>query len=272
MNALAAAAVVYAHRGWAVFPLAPRGKRPITRHGLKDATCDPGLVGAWWTEQPNANIGVSCGASDLLVVDLDGAEAVTAWSRLTSEYGGHARTLTAMTAKGAHLYFAGEGRSSAGKLAPGIDTRGAGGYVVAPPSVHESGAVYAWADPEAAIVPLPGWVKAMLAPRSPSPVGEARQLPAGAPYTRYGLTALAHLVDEMAATAEGQRNHTLNALAYRAGRLSAGGQLAEHVAEHELIRAAIEAGLPEQEAVQTFWSGFHAGCARPVEIEERSRR
>jgi hypothetical protein len=71
----------------------------------------------------------------------------------------------------------------------------------------------------------------------------------------------------MAATSEGQRNSMLNALAYRCGRLSAAGQLAEQVARRDLVAAAVAAGLDGEEAETTFRSGFTAGLFRPVSLE-----
>jgi hypothetical protein len=266
---LAEAAVAYARRGWRVFPLVPRRKVPLTRHGLHDASRDPGLVGALWAEHPAANVGVACGPSGLLVVDIDGEAAARAWVELAARNGGDPRTLTAATAKGWHCYYEGEGRSTAGRIAPGIDTRGRGGYVVAPPSVHETGALYRWVEPAAAAAPLPSWVAEALRRPPPSPVGEARELPEGAAFTRYGLAALAGIVDEMAATPEGRRNATLNALAFRAGRLVGAGQLAEEVAGRELVAAAVAAGLDAEEAAATFRSGFDAGLLRPVRLEAR---
>ena len=261
---LAAAAICYAARGWYVFPLAPRGKRPLTRRGLHDATRDPGLIAAWWEAAPGANIGVDCGRSWLEVIDLDSEEAAQAWAELAGAHGGHARTLAAKTASGWHVYFAGQGRSTTGRLAPGIDTRGRGGYVVAPPSVHASGHVYRWLDADAPVALLPRWVEEALAPPPPAAIGELRDLPAGMPYTRYGLVALAGLVDAMEATREGQRNATLNAVAYRAGRLAAAGEIAEPVAFQALIDAALTTGLAPAEAGRTFESGFRAGLARPA--------
>jgi Bifunctional DNA primase/polymerase, N-terminal len=268
MNDLATAAVAYARRGWFVFPVAARGKTPVTRRGMLDASTDTELVAAWWEQRPQANIGVACGPSGLLVVDLDGEDAVRAWADLAARHGGHQRTLVARTGKGFHGYFAGEGRSSAGRIGPRIDTRGGGGYVIAPPSVHGSGAVYRWIDPELDPVPVPEWLTEALDRGQPdSPVGERQELPHGALWTSYGCSALAAITDEMAATVEGERNSTLNALAYRCGRLSAAGQLAEDVAHDFLIAAAIQAGLGGDEAEATFRSGFTAGLFRPVSLE-----
>lgn len=271
MNELAAAAVVYAHRGWFVFPLVPRRKVPLTTHGLNDASCDPALVAGWWREQPQANIGVACGPSGLLVVDVDGDEAAETWTRIAGSNGGYQSTLTAKTGNGFHIYFTGPGRSSAGRLGRRIDTRGVGGYVVAPPSIHESGHMYRWLDAAAPVTAAPGWVSAALElPASAAaPMGAARRLPDGAPYTAYGLIALAGIVDEMAAAAEGHRNHTLNALAYRSGRLVAAGEIAEEVAFEELVDAALATGLDPDETSRTFASGFRAGLQIPAQVGER---
>jgi Bifunctional DNA primase/polymerase, N-terminal len=284
MNELGAAAVALARRGWYVFPVAPRGKTPITKRGMLDASNDEDLVAAWWANENRSNIGrtavqrarpnigINCGKSGLLVVDLDGEEAVRAWADLAARHGGHPRTLVARTGKGFHGYFVGESRSSAGRIGPKIDTRGAGGYVIAPPSVHGSGAVYRWIDATLDPVPAPEWLTEALDRGQPeSPVGERGCLPDGIPFTPYGRSALAALTEEMAATIEGERNSTLNALAYRCGRLSAAGQLAEDVAHDFLIAAAIQAGLDGEEAEATFRSGFTAGMFRPVILEALGR-
>jgi Bifunctional DNA primase/polymerase, N-terminal len=271
MNELAAAAVAYARRGWPVFPCAPRGKVPLTKHGLHDASCDVGLVAARWDESPTANIAIACGPSKLFVVDGDGAEAVRSWCELTRRHGHDRRTLTACTGKGFHLYFRGRGRSSAGRIAPCVDTRGEGGYVIAPPSVHGSGARYRWVDARVAIAPVPAWLLEALDRGQPTGnVGEARELSTGLLYTAYGRRALLALADEVAAALKGERNATLNAASYRAGRLSAAGQIAASLARKSLVAAAGRAGLGEREAVATFESGFQAGLLSPAQIDARA--
>jgi Bifunctional DNA primase/polymerase, N-terminal len=270
LSKLGEAAIEYAKRDWFVFPVAPRGKTPLTRRGMLEATTDEGLVAAWWKQWPNANIGVSCGASGLLVVDLDGEDSIRAWNDLAAHHGGYQKTLLARTGKGWHQYFIGQSRSTASRIAPGVDTRSAGGYVIAPPSVHGSGAVYRFAGPLTEPVPAPGWLLELLDHgRHHEEIGERRELPDGVPATAYGSAALERITAEMAGTPEGERNYVLNALAYRCGRLSAAGQLAEQVAQRDLVAAALEAGLGAEEAERTFRSGFSAGLFRPVLLEER---
>jgi Bifunctional DNA primase/polymerase, N-terminal len=271
VNELAASARDYARQGWEVFPIAPRGKTPLTKRGLHDATSDEGLVAAWWEERPQANIGLNCGASGLLVVDVDGEEAARAWGEVCDLHGGLpmmkavATTKVAATARGFHFYFVGQGPSSASRVAAGVDTRGLGGYTILPPSVHATGVRYRWlgaADP----LPLPGWLgDALERPfGEPLVVGERRPLPRGLVCTWYGRTALAGLEEDMLAAREGWRNDTLNRLGYRAGRLAAAGELELGYAERTLVAAAISVGLPEDEALRTYRSGAQAGLLFPA--------
>jgi Bifunctional DNA primase/polymerase, N-terminal len=270
VSELGKAAAALARGGWHVFPVAARGKTPVTKRGMLDASTDEGLVAAWWDERPRANIGVSCGPSGLLVVDLDSEDAVRAWTDLAALHGGHEKTLVARTGKGYHVYFSGQGRSTASRLARGVDTRSGGGYVITPPSVHGSGAVYRWLDRAREPVDAPKWLVEMLASgRHHEEIGERKRLPDGVPFTPYGRSALEGIRAEMTRTAEGERNSVLNALAYRCGRLSAAGQLAEQVAQRDLIAAALVAGLGAEEAARTFRSGFTAGLFRPVVLEEQ---
>jgi hypothetical protein len=263
---LGEAAVAYARRGWHVFPLAPRGKTPVTQHGMLDATCDVGLVAAMWEFRPLANIGVSCGPSRLLVVDVDSQEGARVWGELCILHGGRPRTRTVITGRGFHFYFSGKGRSSASRIATGVDTRGAGGYTILPPSIHGTGARYRWLDPEVCVVPAPGWLLELLleSARSELEVGVRRHLPDGVEATAYGKAALDGLRADMLATQEGWRNDTLNRLGYRAGRLAAAGELDVALAERVLVEAAVEVGLPEEEAVRTYRSGAGAGLLLPT--------
>jgi hypothetical protein len=129
------AALRYTNSGVPVFPC--RGKRPLTRRGHLDATTDPRRITAWFNQWPDANIGVPTGGrSGLLALDVDHPAAM---DELERERGELPATRTHATGSGGiHYLFrypAGdEIRNSAGKLAPGLDVRGEGGYIVAPPS------------------------------------------------------------------------------------------------------------------------------------------
>jgi hypothetical protein len=67
------AALEAAERGWPVFPLVPRGKKPAIDGWQQRATCDPGRIRRWWTRYPRCNVGINCGPAGLLVLDLDAA-------------------------------------------------------------------------------------------------------------------------------------------------------------------------------------------------------
>lgn len=152
------AAIDYIKRGLAVFPLEEKGKRPKTRNGFKDATTDAAQVKAWWQQWPNANIGIATGkrSGGIFVIDLDidedkgidGYHTLEDWQR---ENGKFPETWTAITGRGGyHLYFHSnsEIKNRAG-IIDGVDVRGDGGYVVAPPSIHSNGNRYEWEyDPE----------------------------------------------------------------------------------------------------------------------------
>lgn len=125
-------ALRYANLGWPVFPCRENDKRPLIEKGLHAATTDESMIQQLWRENPRANIGVPCGAN-FWVLDIDprhgGVESLAALEDLHGEI---PVTLTAKTPSGGvHYYFhpTADARNSAGKVGPGIDVRGHGGYV-----------------------------------------------------------------------------------------------------------------------------------------------
>lgn len=160
------AALRYASDGWHVFPLQPRGKAPLTPHGFKDATRDPDLIRSWWSRWVDANIGIATGEpSGVSVIDVDlgkgGEESLDA---LIAAHGGDfLNTYTVQTGSGGvHLFYKnvpGLG-CSAGTLAPGIDVRAEGGYVVAAPSVHASGNRYSVVS-KLPLASAPSWLETL---------------------------------------------------------------------------------------------------------------
>lgn len=178
------AALGYAARGWYVFPLAPLRKTPATEHGFKDATLDPEQIRAWWAATPDANVGIAAGASGLVVLDLDvksGAPGLESWAVLTARVGaGIADTLKAYTPSGGrHFYYSAQGDpigNSASKLGDGLDVRGVGGYVVAPPS-RVPGAAYQWVNEDAPLLPFPNEIATLLMPRPQADTPARPRLP-----------------------------------------------------------------------------------------------
>ena len=124
------------------------GKHPRTQHGLKDATTDPEKVSRWWQIWPHANIGIACEPTGWAVIDVDVAKGGDeSLHDLETTYGKLPDTVRAITGgNGAHIIFTlpSYGFKSAVAIAPGIDTRGTGGYIVASPSHHISGGSYQW--------------------------------------------------------------------------------------------------------------------------------
>jgi len=108
------AALKYAREGWPVLPL--RGKVPLTKHGVKDATRDEAQIREWWTRWPDANIGVVTGkASDLFVVDVDiknGKRGDESLRALIEEHGPLPKTRHSLTASGRSHYFFSDARPS----------------------------------------------------------------------------------------------------------------------------------------------------------------
>jgi hypothetical protein len=158
-------ALALAARGFRIFPCRPREKRPAPANGLKDATADREIIRAWWQQQPDNNIAIATGpASGIFVVDVDGLDAEAALRALEAEHGALPATVEVITARGRHVYFKWPQepvRNSAGKIAPHIDVRGDGGYVLSPPSIHPSGRRYSWSvDSASHIAEAPGWLLA----------------------------------------------------------------------------------------------------------------
>lgn len=162
------AACEYAARGWAVHPLVPRTKRPLTPHGKDDATSDPATVLGWWQRWPQANIGIHCHASGLLVIDIDprngGDETII---DLEDELGDLPPGPRAETGGGGtHFLYRHPGTDVVGKLGPGVDVKDHG-YILAAPSVHPSGLRYEWDEhpDEVPLAELTGeWLRRVTAP------------------------------------------------------------------------------------------------------------
>lgn len=123
--------------GWYVFPIRKGSKKPpLVPHWREDSSKDPAQVMRWSEAFPDCNWGLDCGRSRLLVLDLDGEEGMRSFAQLEVEYGTFEPTFTVATPSGGmHYYFRGVGRTTARKVAPGMDTRGEGGYVVFPGSM-----------------------------------------------------------------------------------------------------------------------------------------
>jgi Bifunctional DNA primase/polymerase, N-terminal/Primase C terminal 1 (PriCT-1) len=169
MASISGAIHEYIRRGWSIIPIKPGDKRPLVRwEEFQRRYSGEEEAHGWFRAWPDAGIGIVTGAiSGLVVIDVDirhgGDVSLEALER---ENGQLPATVECLTGGGGrHLYFAHSGgliRNKAG-LTPGVDLRGDGGYVVAPPSLHLSGVRYVWAadrNPGSMpIAPLPDWVQ-----------------------------------------------------------------------------------------------------------------
>ncbi|MFO0619339.1 MAG: bifunctional DNA primase/polymerase [Polyangiaceae bacterium] len=171
MSALLRAALDYAALGWPVFPLAPKSKKPpASSDGFKSATTDEAQIRAWWTAEPQANIGAACGSFVVLDVDVKpskGKRGDVELVEIVRERGPIGWTRQALTpSRGTHFFFAVPDGvrilRTIGRFAPAIDVLGFGGYVVLPPSRIDDGGDYpgdyVWCDDGAPLAEPSAWV------------------------------------------------------------------------------------------------------------------
>ncbi len=199
--------MAYVRRGWSVIPLAPREKRPlIAWQDFQERAPTEREMEAWERRWPDANVGIVTGrVSGLVVLDIDpqhgGTETIAQMERSHGVLPASVEVITG--GGGRHIYFGHPGRRVANRagIGPGIDLRGDGGLVVAPPSLHPSGRRYAWRqgfDPESLLLAaVPPWLLEAVdhgAPRRGHPM----------PYWRALLAT---------GVAEGERNSAIASLA-----------------------------------------------------------
>jgi hypothetical protein len=163
-------------QGLKIFPVIPGGKLPATKEGWKDASDDPEQIKAWLNINPAFNWGLATGLNQLFVFDIDPA-GLDWWHKLLERdpeiKAAVDRAFQVRTPRGGlHIYFRGEGPSTASRIAEGIDTRGgilkdgeiiSGGYVVLPGSRTEKGSYEAL--PGGEILPLPATLLGIIPPR-----------------------------------------------------------------------------------------------------------
>ncbi|MFG3123674.1 bifunctional DNA primase/polymerase [Streptomyces sp. NPDC048201] len=281
------AALDAAARGWRVFPLRPCGKPPAL-HGEQScprtgecasghvkweqrATTDPDRIRAAWSRAP-FNVGIACGPSGLLVVDLDvpkGKSSSDAPCGATTfaalcERAGHAvpDTYRVRTASGGeHLYFTAPAgvrlANTAGTVAASVDTRAWGGYVVAAGSTTPAGPYEALCGPEA--VALPSWLQAILRPAPKAP--QAPSVAVSGHSRRYADVALTAETRNVASAQQGSREGALFRSARALGRFVAWGDLPRHVVEQALQEAGEAAGLSASECRSTLRSALNWSIA-----------
>lgn len=243
-------ALALAEYGFPVFPCGA-DKRPATAHGFKDACHEAGAVERIFLDAYRAHggkllIGIPTGRSSALSV-LDVDPAGLEWLALESYRLLTCRVLTRRG--GAHFWFKHRDglRNSAGKIAPGVDVRGEGGYAIAwmPEALLRGG-----------FAPWPQWLDDILEPSRPEIKAEIRHSAGSADGARrYADAALRRAMHTVASAPKGQRNSTLNRETFSLARLIGRGTSA-----HEILTcmtaAGLACGLDPREVARTIVSGL----------------
>jgi hypothetical protein len=258
-SSLIAAALALAADGLPVFPC--NGiKKPIVEHGFKNATCDPDIIREMFARPGAALIGMPTGrTSGRVVIDVDPRHGGDVWS--LENQARLPPTLTHGTPGGGkHLVFRDpsevEIRNSQGRLAPGIDVRGTGGYVIVPPSAGYT------VKSNGKLADMPPWlIEACGKPEPPPTPPRPRRSPLNGDGTPYGLAALEGECAAICAAPFGMQEISLNNAALKIGSLVAAGQIDEGYALAELIDAGNS--MASQNAREPW---------RRADVEEKVRR
>jgi|GEM_PF-1608589 len=259
------AALAFAAQGVAVFPCKPGEKVPACAHGCKDATTDPEQIRAWWTRNPDFNVAIATGsASKMAVADLDVKDGANGLDSLLTLEPHPLPTVCAWTPHdGCHRYHLmnGEPVRNRANVVPGVDVRGEGGYVLAPPSVVD-GKPYRWhtgaALGELELAPVPEW---MLEPKRQERQAVPPRTTRIGETTRYGRAALDRELAALRSAQVGERNETLNRCAFALSGLVKGGEIDPSDAG-ELRATALAVGLEPKEVEKTLRSAYDAADSR----------
>lgn len=238
-------------------PVFPCGsdKAPIVNGGFKSASRDPETVSRMFSSQAAVMIGVPTGtASGFVAVDVDVHGPVNGmpwWesnkqnlpnTRRHRTRSGGLHVIWRVPSSGALI------RNSASRIAPGVDVRGEGGYIIVPPSPGYE------VEMAGEVVEMPPWLAALCQKRPSSPIPP----PSYVAKDTAAWQRLMSAVVKVGQAGEGQRNATLNAQAFYVAGL-VGEWLSQDDALAALFRAARQAGLEEHEIKATLHSAFSAG-------------
>jgi hypothetical protein len=233
---------------------------------------------AWWTQQPQANIGLACGHR-FDVLDVDGPIGAHTIQELAATHGlASFGPLVRTGGGGWHYYLAPTGLGNVGpRDLERVDWRGRGGYVVAPPSRHRSGHPYQWVagrDLDTPLAEVPPPLLERLEHRRSDRPAAVVSVPVGdRPGPRYGRAALAQELARVATAPQGQRNQQLWEAARNLYNLVATGALDHHQVHQGLLQAAERCGLLADEPRQTrrtLASGRQVGLAHPRPAPDRT--
>jgi len=265
-------------RGWSLTPL--RGKKPVLKGWTSRPKPSAEDVGRW---ARSGNVGLRTGkVSGVVVIDEDRSKGGSVEELVLPT------TVTAITGSGgSHFLFRlSEGltvRNSAGKLAPNVDVRGDGGQIVLAGGIHpDTGEPYRWAEglspDEIELADFPAHILDRLQSHKGRPwkknggAVESDGSPGRRRFRKRAEAALRKAVAELRATPEGERNDTLNRLAYTLGGYVGTGLIERGQVEEDLAKTATEAGLEMGEMQATLRSGLDAGEKEPFDLEDLALR
>ncbi len=287
MTDLASAAFRLALRGLAVFPLAEGTKIPVLgSSGVLDAVAHCDVARARWNKYPRGNIAVATGPkSNFWALDIDPRSGGNySLAKLIRRNGKLPSTVAVRTPSGGvHMWWKWSGidiRNSAGKVGRGIDVRGDGGYVIAPPSMLRNGRSYRWITEfdAAAVCEAPDWLIGLAGPaprKAPAaraarrgspltPVAPVARSGADGPRDRYVAAAIRSELHALAQAREGTRNDQLNRSAFAIAGFVHAGFIPADWAIGKLESCAREIGLEPTEIRRTIESAFRKAPAREL--------
>ena len=274
-------------------PLVENSKRPLISDWQNRATTNPLQIDSWWTEHPNANIGIACEVSNLIVIDLDtskGAVPPSPWNELGAKNGedvfkeicrraGDAQLFETYSVKtpsgGKHLYFYDQNIAiKQGTEVNGwwrVDTRSKGGYIVAEGSRLISSASgitdqYQSVGNHSVVLNFPAWLRDELSPKAirenlvaPSSI-HSSNISSNPVFSReFAEQVLSERCALIRNTLEGSRNQSLIKHATYIGKIISMGSLDEREASQSLLEAAIASGLTQFESVNAIKAGIKYG-------------
>jgi hypothetical protein len=281
MQSLCEDALGYAQRGWHVFPCSPITKAPLIgcdldgagrkiagTGGVKKATKDATQIAEWWTNWPAAMIGVACGPrSGIWAIDPDAPkkpgepDGRANWAALSRKHGCRPTHTHLTPGGGQHLLFKWRAdrplTNSEGTMSrTGINVRGDGGYIIAPPSMRHDGKAYEIAEPLDffSFAEAPDWLYEMLRPKPRQP---AQSFSPSAGGTGHPIARIQGILNRVAQTGQGDRNKVLFWGAMRVVDMVVQREVppAEgNRAFAALCDAARHAGLAEREIERTLQS------------------
>lgn len=292
-NSLKAAALAHAKNGFYVIPLVENSKRPLISDWQNRATTNSLQIDSWWTEHPNANIGIACEVSNLIVIDLDtskGAVPPSSWKEFGVKNGedvfreickkaGDAQLFETYSVKtpsgGKHLYFYDQNIAiKQGTEVNGwwrVDTRSKGGYIVAEGSrlINSANGVtdhYRSIGNHSVVLNFPTWLRDELSSKPiresvmASPSNSTSSVSSDPKFSlEFAEQVLSERCTLIRNTPEGRRNQSLIKHATYIGKIIGMGSLDERKASESLLEAATLSGLTKFESVNAIKAGIKYG-------------